>query len=1373
MKLRKLMAALLVVVMLFSALPVGALAAPAESTAGGTAGDASGQLFLDKKATLEEDGSYTIKMEAYSTGTSTTITEKKGVPLDIVLVLDQSGSMTEQVTVGGKKISKQNLLKDNVSQFIDTVVANGQENNVTHRIGMVGFGSGALEGTANNKDYNWLGTGVFDENGTFVKYQDAATPNVGYLPYDGELAQGSEYYVYIDGQYIKLTYDAAAQRYTLVENPDTNSTNYFGIVNSQYLPAVYGDYVVRTVASNPDHNDGKTYYDENGKALTWTEVPDQITHKYVQVPDGTTLNTKNTYYINDNGTYLPMTYRNGKWNDDTISLGQYTVDGNVFVYSGLLYTKRYPAYTKEPVVVSTKWVLSADGTQAYTGKVYAHETKTGWNVNGTPVTEVYEKNGTGAWIYTQGGSNVLLTNELVYTKQEMSTYAGALVPVTNGANGQGDKRQSLVTATQNIQAEGATRPALGMDMANRIFEQNPLTEADKAANRQRVVIVFTDGVPGYSGYDRSEADRAVAESYISKNTYGAKVYTIGLYSGNPDTNTTDFLSHLSSEYPNANTTYTQVTSPDKTGTQYIVNIDGCYTLAKYEKKARQWKYLKYSDSNGDHWTKVPKTPQEFYEDTNRVPGSRIDAAKQYAVAVTNPEKLAEIFQSISQDITSSTTKVDLNKDSVLCDIMPEKQLGFPMDREFTNGATVDVQIVPGQADDAGNITWDTNITNIPQLKHSGDGATLSENVTVNNVPMTITASTHTKGTDGQPIPHTVEVTGFDYSQMYIAPEHPGAKLVVTIRGLRVLPTAETDKVISTNRPESGLWKQADESGNHPTKPEIAFDQPTTYFPSKTYVLDYAKAMNVPLSDLNLKSVINLDADGFDPFDAKNPTLAITQNYGKAEAQQNQLTYTPTTMQWDGGDTFYTFGETDKAIDGATANKQFGKAWAKVTVIPANNVYYEDTFTSTEGSADGTVGITYTGDWTEIPAAPDANNNTGSAETGTNGDNHGWIPALENENGDTDGSSHHASAENGQTATASFTFTGTGVDVYSRTNGKTGTVKAKLKDESGKILAIQIVDTKSASGEYYQIPTLSFHQGKGNAPLPYGTYTVTIQVTAGAANEGRYEYYLDGIRVYNPAGHSVDDQYEASERNATFVEVRDKLLDANSFSGDSTQKNGPVFIDQLNDPDGNPAASGNTAVVGTYEDLGPKNEVYLKKFQSISFKVDQVPGTHYYVGLKAPAGKPAAASFYGADGNIQMADISHTADMFYEVAPADNGIITISNMSKDDALLSITKLKVTNENGAVTADEVFAPVEVNTLLAAAEDFYSVASETPAEPVEPAPTEPEVTEPAEPDPTEPSTPDVDIDNPEPTDPPKPTHPSLEDILDKIFGGFGKWF
>ena len=90
---RNVLAFLTVLTMMLGMLPTTLLAANTDDS--GTAGESG--MHLSKTARLEDDGTYTINLEAYATGKTTTTITKEAVPLDIVLVLDQSGSMSDDM----------------------------------------------------------------------------------------------------------------------------------------------------------------------------------------------------------------------------------------------------------------------------------------------------------------------------------------------------------------------------------------------------------------------------------------------------------------------------------------------------------------------------------------------------------------------------------------------------------------------------------------------------------------------------------------------------------------------------------------------------------------------------------------------------------------------------------------------------------------------------------------------------------------------------------------------------------------------------------------------------------------------------------------------------------------------------------------------------------------------------------------------------------------------------------------------------------------------------------------------------------------------------------------------------------------------------
>ena len=111
---RRLMAVLMACVMTLSLLPISALAT-----------ENSGMEFT-KDARDNRDGTYTISMEAWATGKTTTSTTT--VPLDIALVLDVSGSMDDPFAGDQKKID---ALKTAVNGFIEGVAAKSPDSNIS------------------------------------------------------------------------------------------------------------------------------------------------------------------------------------------------------------------------------------------------------------------------------------------------------------------------------------------------------------------------------------------------------------------------------------------------------------------------------------------------------------------------------------------------------------------------------------------------------------------------------------------------------------------------------------------------------------------------------------------------------------------------------------------------------------------------------------------------------------------------------------------------------------------------------------------------------------------------------------------------------------------------------------------------------------------------------------------------------------------------------------------------------------------------------------------------------------------------------------------------------------------------------------------
>lgn len=134
---KRLLTWVLVLVMALSLLPLNALAADGPETDGGSGMDFKKVLLPNQP---DGDGNYTIRMTAQATGKEVETT--KPVPMDIVLVLDQSGSMAYNFkgkSTSNNKARRQYAMKEAVISFIDEVA----DKNADHRMAIVTFSDDA------------------------------------------------------------------------------------------------------------------------------------------------------------------------------------------------------------------------------------------------------------------------------------------------------------------------------------------------------------------------------------------------------------------------------------------------------------------------------------------------------------------------------------------------------------------------------------------------------------------------------------------------------------------------------------------------------------------------------------------------------------------------------------------------------------------------------------------------------------------------------------------------------------------------------------------------------------------------------------------------------------------------------------------------------------------------------------------------------------------------------------------------------------------------------------------------------------------------------------------------------------------------------
>lgn len=435
---------------------------------------------------------------------------------------------------------------------------------------------------------------------------------------------------------------------------------------------------------------------------------------------------------------------------------------------------------------------------------------------------------------------------------------------------------------------------------------------------------------------------------------------------------------------------------------------------------------------------------------------------------------------------------------------------------------------------------------------------------------------------------------------------------------------------------------------------------------KTFVVDFGLPVQIPFSDFGIKNVSELTVS----FDEKDPNVTKRQgNYGNGEIDMvNRIvTYTLTKTL-----------DAKVAVPIYVTDAQGKKLVQNVYIIPASNVYYED---SLAAFTDGT-GAAKDAKWSIVGTATDEQKSATQAleQLGSSGI-YGKDDAYNSSSMLSMGTAHKVTvtadmlakwSTDGTTSawpTAQFTFKGTGFDIISLTNNKSGTIFVDVTNTAtGKQYNYVVnnyygytyqsgewVVDKNASDTLYQIPVMKVDG------LDYGEYNVVIKVAYNkffdTAEAKEYSFWLDAVRIYDPMGEYAD-YTKDNEGYPQYIKLRDTLVDGTA-KPDGTDKT--VFID-----------GGSTAdIKTTYANYGPNNEVYLMKGQAITFKIpanDKIASIQ--IGAKAPKG---TANLNVNEKEIVSGGLSTATEMYYQIATV-GGQFTITNTG--DGILSLTNLKIT-------------------------------------------------------------------------------------------------
>lgn len=405
-------------------------------------------MKISKTATANNDGSYTITLEAFATGSKVITEQKTDIPTDIVLVIDQSGSMKDPI--------------------------------------------GGYTYTAYRKGSGWNSRNYHNEE---------------YYPLRHNGGSENLWHKLNNNEYIAVSVE---QKMVYTAISGWSNRKYHDNQNSLYC-LVLGEYKSVTVKREGHLFSADEYwYTVDGQQILYTTGDDSIPNfgQYAPLYQSVKKYTY-SYTLNGATTVIEESYEDGSSPDTQF------------------YRRDYSSSAGDTRLNALK-----NAATTFANAVAAKAAGEDGNIN-TPADNVNHRIAVVGFASGQryNGSNYNYNNTEVFVGSNQYRYG----PAAQGQYGNAFQNMNTSTGVGNVSAsigalsaDGGTLTNLGLEMGNGIFGANPIAEGEK---RNRVVIVFSDGVPGWSGYDSNTANSAIAQAGTAKNTYGATVYTIGIFPG--------------------------------------------------------------------------------------------------------------------------------------------------------------------------------------------------------------------------------------------------------------------------------------------------------------------------------------------------------------------------------------------------------------------------------------------------------------------------------------------------------------------------------------------------------------------------------------------------------------------------------------------------------------------------------------------------------------------------------------------------------------------------------------------------------------------------------------------------------------------------
>lgn len=203
---------------------------------------------------------------------------------------------------------------------------------------------------------------------------------------------------------------------------------------------------------------------------------------------------------------------------------QLNADGKTGILTLEAYATGNSQVVQKDVPLDIVLVLDQSGSMAYkfNGK------ELGWGDDDTDRRQYAMKNAVKNFINSVADKYDPETSDHRMAIVKIASDASTLV---NWTQVDGTGKNTLTTAIDGLpeSPSGGTQTGQGMQQAQTLLANSNYNGSNQA-QRTQVVIMFTDGVPGDSGFDISVANDAIKAAKTMKDN-GVVVYTIGIFTG--------------------------------------------------------------------------------------------------------------------------------------------------------------------------------------------------------------------------------------------------------------------------------------------------------------------------------------------------------------------------------------------------------------------------------------------------------------------------------------------------------------------------------------------------------------------------------------------------------------------------------------------------------------------------------------------------------------------------------------------------------------------------------------------------------------------------------------------------------------------------